>query len=81
MFHKSVGSEIKDTAADAAAVAEDDAAVMGEQQRDVGPMDELDELRPAIAEKPTVRMQNNNSTAASIGEGNRNAKTSSLLWM
>ena len=46
MFDKAFGSEIKDTAADAAAVAEDDAAVMGEQQCDVDPMDELDKLRP-----------------------------------
>ena len=44
MFDKAFGSDSKDTATDAAAVAEDDAAVMGEQQRDGDPMDELDEL-------------------------------------
>ena len=81
MFDNVLGFEIKERAADAAAVAEDDAAGKDEQQRDVDPLDTLDELQPTVAEKKLTRMPKQTKTAASIGQGNRNAKTSSLLWM
>ena len=65
MFNTYFGSENQDTADDAAAVAEDDAAGKDEKQRDVDPMDALDELQPAVAEKPT-RMPKQKQTARAL---------------